>query len=192
MADAMSFSQFADYAIVAELRCGSDGSPYGIPELAVGSSYEDEDTARFMWDDDLTDGFDSGWVGMELEVSASGDVSWFVDHVMVAHTTAAFDEVLGFIFRVGVNTPDSTVSFRNIAAAFFVGESDATANQVVVQDDGTATTVGSTSPDAEDIVLMGPDGSGYQKARIFAEVRMQSPDLPTPTDLFGQVFVYTQ
>lgn len=190
---AMSFSAIDGYAVYADLRCGSNNLLSGVPELDVGASPDDENSGKIVWDSNLSDGFDSGWVSVELDINAAGgqgSVVWSVQNISVGYASQQFNEIDGFILRAGVSASGSIVSFRNVYAQFFWNGSDAQPAQTVIQDGATASTVGTTASDAEDIVLMGPDGSGYRKARVFAQVRMQSPSLPNPNDLFGQVFVY--
>jgi hypothetical protein len=186
----MSFSAIDGYAVYADIRCGSDGSTVGVPELAMGSSPEDQTTAKSCWDTSLLDGFDSGWVDVELDINSTGSIVWFVDGKCLTYDSPQFDEIQGVIFRAGVSTSDGTVSFRNLSGQFFRSDSDSQALQTASSDDGSVSTVGTSDSDCEDIVVVAPDGSGFQKARIFAQVRMQSPDLPNPTDLFAQFFIY--
>jgi hypothetical protein len=150
-------------------------------------------SARSCWDTNLLDGFDSGWVDVELDINTAGGtggIVWFVDGKCLTYDSPQFDDIQGVIFRAGVSAAESTVSFRNLSGQFFRSDSDSQALQTASADDGSVSTVGTSDPDSEDIVVVAPDGSGFQKARIFAQVRMESPDLPNPCDLFAQFFIY--
>jgi len=189
----MSFSNIDGYAIVANLSVGSDGSPLGIPELSVGTSPLDQSTGRVAWDPNLLDGFDSGWVHMELDVDArggAGSVLFKVGNTTVSYSSAAYSEIQGFILRAGVNTFAGSVSFRNVSAQFFRGSSAQGEMQMILGDEDSASTMGTGAADDEGLEVVAPDGGGFRYAKIFADVRMQSPFVVAPTALFGQVFIY--
>src|SRR5712691_9009971 len=166
----MSFSAIDGYAVVADLACG-DNSQTGIPELALGSSATDQVTDNLVWDSDLSDGFDTGWVQLEVDWDTSRQIALTVGDVKVAYNAGPYDDIYGFLLRAGVSAADSTVAFRNIKAQFFQGSN----MQTGVCDDGQATTVGTNQPDAEDILITIPEGGGFQSAKLFVQVRMQSP-----------------
>jgi hypothetical protein len=189
----MSFTAIDGYAVVCDLLVGSDGSPQGVPELSVGSSADNEKTGRLVWDQNLSDGFDSGWVHMEVDVNADGGpqgVLFIVGGVRLSYATPSFDDILGFILRAGVDTSAGSVTFRNIIGEFFrAGSTEA--DQVITTDDDSASTVGGKTTEAEGLAVVAPDGGGFRQAKVFADVRLQANHFVSPTDLFGQVFVYT-
>jgi hypothetical protein len=192
----VAFTDITDYAIVADLRCGANDAPFGQAEVGLGSSPDDETSARLCWDTDLSDGFDSGWVRVEFDVSVvDGTVSavWCVKGVEVTFDDpVACDQILGFMFRSGVCASGATASFRNVSGEFFATASATAPSQTVYVDDASATTAGADAPDdAEAIVTVAAEGSGFQKAKLFAEVRIDAPTLPAPCDLFAQAFLFT-
>ena len=184
----MSFTPIDGYAIVADLQCGDDDFG-GYPELGLGTS-ADQITADRIWDTDLSDGFDTGWVDVELDWSANGQITLNVGGTVISYDGGQYDDISGFVLRDGASAADSIVSFRNVSAQFFHSINGISIVQSAVADDATATTVGSTGTDAEDIVVAVPEGSGFRSAKLFAQFRMQSPDLPNRADLFGQIFIY--
>ena len=190
----MSFSAIDGYAIVADLRVGSNGHAPGVPELALGTGPEDQVTGRLRWDPNLSDGFDSGWVRMELLVDGGTGLSsivFSVNDVTLTYEGPHMDDILGFILRGGVSGADAAVSFQNVSAQFFVDDTDTTPVQTVYLDDSSATTIPGNETEAENIVMAAPEGSGFEKARLFADVRIQADYLPNPTDLFAQFFVFS-
>jgi hypothetical protein len=185
----MSFTPLDGYAIVADLRCG-DNALDGVPELGLESSSNEQVTADNVWDADPSDGFDSGWVNVEVDWNANGEIDFNVNGTVISYNGGPYDDFYGFVLRSGVSAADSTVAFRNVSAQFFHSVNGIDLAQVGVTDDAVATTAGNAQPDAESIVVTVPNGGGIKSARLFAQVRMQSPDLPNPTDLFGQIFIY--
>ena len=109
---------------------------------------------------------------------------------VLTYNGGAYDDFYGFVLRGGVSAADSSVAFRNVSAKFFQTVDGITRVQTGITDDAVATTVGSSQPDAEEILVTVPEGGGFRSAKLFAQVRMQSPDLPNPSDLFGQIFIY--
>src|SRR4051794_24558374 len=113
---AMSFSAIDGYAVYADLRCGSNDLLSGVPQLDVGASPDDESSAKIVWDSNLADGFDSGWVSIEFDINAAGGqggVVWSVQNISVAYASQQFNEIDGFLLRAGVSASGSTVSIRN-------------------------------------------------------------------------------
>jgi len=190
----MSFTAIDGYAVVCDLLVGSDGSSQGIPELSVGSSPFDEQTARMTWDPDMSDGFDSGWVHMEVDVNAAGGaqgVQFSVGGVTISYATPSFDEILGFILRAGVDTVGGSVVFRNITGEFFQAGSTRPDQVITTGDDGASTDGGIIkATQSEGLAVVAPDGGGFKEAKVFADVRLKANHIVGPTDLFGQVFVF--
>jgi hypothetical protein len=195
----MSFSAMDGYAICADLGVGSNSNDWGTPSLMVGSSPNDASAQQYQWDTDPSDGFDSGWVQVDLSVSSDGTTALSINdgERQVIYQGAPTGEIQWFALRAGLSGSDDTVSFRNIQFKFYDGPTDGVAAEIDTVDDISATTVGTsaaagtTDTDTEAIVEVGPEGSGYQKAVFSAQVRLQSAQQwPDPTELFGQVFVY--
>jgi len=129
---------------------------------------------------------------MELDINANGGaggVLFKVGGTTVSYNSPAFHDLQGFVFRAGVDTFLGSVNFRNISAEFFRGSSSPVEQTVWVDDEGAAT-VGDGAADAEGLVVVAPEGGGFRYAKVFADVRMQSPLVVAPTALFGQVFIY--
>ncbi len=192
----MSFSLIEDYAIVADLRAGGNGSAQGLPELAVGTDPDNESLGRFQWDSNTADGFDSGWVHLSLTIKASGGANSTVLNInngqeIVSFSGPQLDNLWGVILRAGDQGTDRTTSFRNLSALFYTNESDTTAHETDTMPDFSSTTSGSNPPaDAEAIIEDAADGVNFQKLTVFCDIRLQAPEAPGVLDLFGQLFIY--
>jgi hypothetical protein len=189
----MSFSAIDGYAICADLRVGSNSNDWGMPALLVGSTFDDAAADQYKWDANQSDGFDSGWVQVDLTMCSDGAATLSVNdgERQVSYQGAPTGEILWFALRAGLSGSDDTVSFRNIQFKFYNGATDGAAAEVDTLDDVSATTVGTSNADAEAIVEFGPEGCGYHKAVFSAQVRLQSAQQwPDPTELFGQVFMF--
>lgn len=195
----MSFTDITGFCILAELQYGSNGEASGASECDAGKSLESESTGRRKWALDTSDGVDSGWVPVQLVVNADSSnspVAWLVngaDPDPIAYTGATFGEILYFKLRAGVRNAGRRISFRNVSVSFYVNGSDSTAAESgQISNPPVASTLGQVDPvDAESIVEVGPENSGYRKATLSAEVRLESEDIPNATDIFGQLFVFT-
>jgi hypothetical protein len=195
----MSFTDITGFCVLAELQYGSNGAVPGTPECDAGKSSTSESTGRRQWAANTSSGVDSGWVPIQLVVNAdssSSPVAWTINGANpspIAYTGASFGEIVYFKLRAGVRNAGRRMSFRNVSVSFYVHGSDSTAAESgQVSSPPVASTLGETDPvDAESILDVGPENSGYRKASLSAEVRLESADVPDATDIFGQLFVFT-
>jgi hypothetical protein len=195
----MSFTNITGFCVLAELQYGSNGEVSGASECDAGKSADSESSGRRKWAADTSGGVDSGWVPIQLVVNAdsiNSPVAWAIDGAdpdPIAYTGASFGEILYFKLRAGVRNAGRRMSFRNVSVSFYINGSDSTAAEYgQISNPPVASTVGEVDPvDAENIVDVGPENSGYRKATLSAEVRLESEDVPDATDIFGQLFVFT-
>src|SRR5690348_1127511 len=119
----MSFSAMDGYAICADLCVGSNSNGWGTPSLMLGSSPDDAAAQPFQWDKDPSDGFDSGWVQVDLSVSSDGTAALAINNgeQRVIYQGAPTGEIQWFALRAGLSGNEDTVSFRNIQFKFYDG-----------------------------------------------------------------------
>ena len=195
----MSFTDITGFCVLAELQYGSNGAVPGTPECDTGKSADSESTGRRQWAANTSGGVDSGWVPIQLVVNAdstNSPVAWAINGASpdpIAYSGASLGEILYFKLRAGMRNAGRRMSFRNVAVSFYSHGSDPTAAESgQISNPPVASTVGEADPvDAESIVDVAPENSGYRKASLTAEVRLQSADVPDATDIFGQLFVFT-
>lgn len=68
-------STLSGFNTYAEMLVGSNNAPGGTAEFLIGASATNNTTGRKLWDSDLTDGFDSGWVDVVLTMPATSGPS---------------------------------------------------------------------------------------------------------------------
>jgi hypothetical protein len=201
----MPLSDVTGYCIFGLVRVGSNGAVPGTPECATGKSASSQSTGRRAWDSNLLDGLDSGWLPVTLTLNASGNATGGVEWVVGAsgsltttnYSGAKYGEILSVTLRAAVDGAGRRMSFRNTVVGFFTNQTDASPDEAITLSTGSnpvASTVGQSDPiDAEQIVEISPDGSGYVKIVVAAEVRLECVDhnLPGSQGIVGQVFVFT-
>jgi hypothetical protein len=193
--------QYSGYSVYADLKIGGNGQDETVSELAAGSSAGDTGFGHMKWDDDLSDGVDSGLVKVQL-VAGPGGVTWTVGNqppVQVADSVGG--DVLSLKVRAGVSGPDRQSSWSNLVASFYTSadaDPSQPQEQLTLSNSGSpaASTFGSTDPDAQadQATDITPEGSGYAKVILTAYVRIESLAkyiMPPPDAMFGDVYLYT-
>ncbi len=109
----MSFTAFDGYALYADLQVGSNSNDAGTPGLLVGDTPQDASANPFQWDINPTDGFDSGWVQVDLTVWSSGDSAGAVLSLNEGERQISYEggpcgEILWFAVRAGLSGTDDT------------------------------------------------------------------------------------
>lgn len=202
MADAAIYyndyiSEISGYSMYSELRIGSNGDPWGEAEIASGTSPEDAQFGRFVWDANLEDGFDGSMNGEliatldEQEQTAAG-VSQCGEEVLTYSSC-----VTGDIDRVQVRALAQTAGaaiWSNLQIQFFRGgilvDSYSSASGVFVDETAETGTVAS-----EAILEVSSQEADIDCVVISGEYRMfYDSTLITPgaTDLAGQFFVFLE
>jgi hypothetical protein len=193
----MSITDVSGFCISAKARVGSNGNVSGAAECLTGKA-TDVATGRKTWDSNLADGLDSGWVSVLLTLDASG-VKWEVNGASPTHIdySASWGEILSVTLQAAVDGANRKGSLRNVKIEFFTNSSDTVAGEIFDLDAATApvaNTMGLSNPiDAEQIAGFGPDGSGYKKLRVTAQVRLESTgtNLPGSEAIFAAIYVFT-
>jgi hypothetical protein len=193
----MSITPITGFCVLAKVKVGSNGNVLGAPECVTGISTE-VSNGRKTWDSNLADGLDSGWVPIALTLDAGG-AKWDVSGASPARIdyAASWGEIFRVTLQAAVDGAGRKFSFRNVVIGFFTHSSDTVPDEtigLVSPDVPVADTMGLNNPiDAEQITEVSPDGSGYKKVQVTADVRLQSTgtSLPGSEAVFGGIFVYT-
>jgi hypothetical protein len=197
-------SNISGYTVGAEAIVGGNGSLYGPTGYDIGGP-TDPTGARVQWDSNLSNGFSTGLVPVELHLRAGGgygSASWFVmgskpgDIVCDTDTFSTIDQVL---IRVGAAGQDTTAELSQLSVGFY-------SNGVLVdQENAGSIQASSTSPAgyAETDATITPDvggsndpnGSGISVDEVIITGYVQLSDtdpnfLPAPDQIFVQAFVF--
>jgi len=187
---------YSGYSVYAELKVGSNGSDEGVAETAAGDAVGNSGFGHTIWDEDVADGVDSGWVQVSLVAGPSG-VTWTVGNQAPVHVAdSVTGDILSLKVRAAVMGGDRQTSWRSLVANFFDSEnSTSPSEQVAIGRAGNpeASTVGAASDaEADRTADIWPDGSGYKMVQLTGSIRIQSlqAGLPNPESVFGQVYLY--
>lgn len=190
-------SQTSGYALYAEARLGGNGDVNGMPELVVGGDGEDASYERICWDDDLTDGFDSGNIADALTAAFNGSTATTqadraAGGVPVTFTQSSAGPIDHVELRA-MTQAAASARWSDVNIVFYRG--GVQMDQYSVVNGPSVDTIGATSDyTAESIFKIIPSGTDYDKVVISGTIRMtfNSPDvIPSGTDLALQAFVFT-
>jgi hypothetical protein len=112
------------YSVVGELQVGANGTPYGPVGYDVGNPADGFTGASAVWDKNLSDGFSTGWLPVELHVRAGGGdgaVTWYVDGTKygeVACDTDSFSTIDQVVVRVGASGQNTTAQWSQLSVKF--------------------------------------------------------------------------
>jgi hypothetical protein len=192
--------QYAGYSVYADLKIGSNGNDEGVSELTAADASGAAAYGHTTWDEDVSDGVDSGWVQVQLVAGPSG-VTWTVGNrppVQVADSVGG--EVLSLKVRAAVSGANRQSSWRDLVASFYdSADADLSQPQEQMMLARSRTPVASTmdaadpTAEADQVTDIIPEGSGYSKMMLTASVRIESLSgiIPSPDSMFGQVYLYT-
>jgi len=201
MADAAIFysnsiSEVGCYALYAEARLGSNGDPWGAPELVVGTSPDDAQYSRVTWDADLQDGFDSGEFSGVLETSVDAINEELAATAEMNQEPITFSTSFsGNIEKVQVRAltlAAAAVSWSEIRIEFYRNGvlADAYTNLAGISVDERS----ATGPvEAQAMLEVVPEAGEYDQVIISGSYRMvydSTAISPGETDLAGQFFVF--
>jgi len=193
MAAADSLSSLSTPSIYAELRAGGDGDPYGAAEYDVGGAGCEMTEGRTTWDDDLSDGFDSGNVTVGLQARADGEAT-----VAVADSTSGDVSASGgsignvgqVVVRLGVQGAQMQVRWNNLTVNFYRNGVLRESLSLAAPAQVTGT---DQAPVREELLTFVPSDTDDDEVVVTGAVRLTSsePDLqPDPNQIFSQILVY--
>lgn len=192
MTSSPDISSINGYSAVGEVRAGGNGDPYGSPEYDVGDGSTFTE-GRTTWTNDVSNGFDTGWVSVELDVRAGG-VTWNVANSTSGELTyddASYGTIGSVELRAAVQNSDMQCEWGNLAVSFYKG--GALQETMSTTDLVEADTFNSSSSTAETDCTFVPTNSDSDEVIITGRVRMDCSDAyiqPTDNDIFGQIFAF--
>lgn len=185
-----------NYLLYAAARYGTNGDFYPAPEMGCGGpGQEDEASMRRTWDPDLSDGFDSGYVSMSLDADlGDGIATWGVNGDLDGPVTYSFapgDTVASVRITAGTQVP-GTAEWSDLTITFY--DQDVQQDSITIADGPSVDTTQSTGGVGEQILVVTPDSTLYDRVSVSGTFRMtHAPDVyPAPSDLFGQIYIIPQ
>jgi len=187
------------FACFGTVQVGSNGAANGQPEVLCGGANtagSDVQTGRITWCDDLSNGFDSGWVSVCLTASAGGGngaVTFAVAGANpdpVVYSNATYGKISAVQVSSAVNAAGMKISWKQIVAKFYYQGNLVDTEPLPDPCQPVAdTTSGGTS--ANQVVVINPAAQA-DSVVVTGLVRLQSNGntLPNPQDIVGQIFAY--
>jgi len=198
----MSITTISGYAAFARAQIGSNGDSSGSPECFSGVSDTNCATGRKTWCADPSTAFDSGWVSVvwiATTAGGSGSIQFQVSGCSPGTINSAGTQggvINSVTVRAAVSGANRRASLRNVVATFFDNPGDTTpSDQVSLASTQApvASTLGQSDPvELEVIRALQPDGSGFGKVRVTADVRFEGtdPGLPSEDGLFADIYAF--
>jgi hypothetical protein len=191
-----SFQDISGYTMYSDVLFADDGDPNGIPGYDLGSSDEDNVGGFIVWQEDYSDGLDTGNVATSLTMPAGGGtnaVEWSVANG--ADGPLYFTRTYGAIRQVqilaGVALAGCKMTWNDVQVQFYKsGTLIETISPGSVVADGTS----STDPiSLEQITTVTPTANNNDMVVVSANVRLQANSGidPGEEDIFGAVYVFT-
>jgi hypothetical protein len=186
--------------VTGGVQVGSNGSGGGSPGVVLGQG-NNPSTANPTWDSNPSDGFDSGWVTVQMTASAGGGANGVTYSVIqpdgtttdVSYSGASYGTINTVQVQAAASAGNMKVSYRSVVVQYYQGD---TLVQTIVLPDAcapVADTTGAGAPSSASEVSDLPPGSpSNTKVVVTAQVRMQSPQTtpPPPTAITGQIFIF--
>jgi hypothetical protein len=191
-----SISTITGFCFYAEVLVGDDGGSGGPPEYDVGVSADNNTTGRTTWDGNYTNGFDSGWIPVELIIAANGGaggLSWAVDgggSGTLTYGGVTYGALQKIEIRAAIQAPAEFL-WRGIAVQF--RKAGVVTDTYSLKTGPQVNQTGATPPVAEEQILtITPAAQDNDSATISGQIRMvnASTSQPPPTAMFGQIFVF--
>ena len=182
------------------VRVGSNGASGGQPEVLCGGgdpSGADVATGRITWDSDLSDGFDSKWVSVQLTAGAggTGGVKFSVtgaDPNPVVYANARYGDITKVQVSSAVAKNGMKISWQQIAARFYRNGNLVDTQILPDPCQPVADTTSGGAASASQVVGIEPDALA-DSVVVTALVRLQATGtrLPGPQDILGQILVFS-
>lgn len=180
----------------AEARFGSNGGT-GTPEYDVGSTTSNAVSGRTVWDSDLSNGLNSGWINVSLDAEAGGGsnaVSWTVTGgtvVPLLFSGVTYGIIDNVQIVAAVQFP-AQMLWRSVLVKFYKAGVliESFSERVGPQVD----TTGATPPVAKEQVLtVVPAQTDNDKVVITGQIELvcAAGIYPGPNDIFAQIYVVT-
>jgi len=179
---------------VAEAQVGGNGSG-DPPEFDISDMDDDGVDGSVCWDEDLSDGFDSGWVPAVLDAEpGGGGITWTITvggPQPLTYSGFSYGSMLGVAIRAAVQT-SAMSAWRQISVQFF--KSGALTDSYSLRSGPQVNLHGASLPVAgEQILTVAPIADTNDKVIVSGQFRFTnaSTSPPDPEDMFAQIFVQT-
>lgn len=195
LATSSSISDITGYCVSAEARAGSNGQSGDTPELIVENSIGTSVNGSRVWDTDLSNGFDSMWVGVLFSAAAGGGdgaEQWSVaqgNPSPLIFSSVTYGSIQQVRIRAAVQAPAKAL-WQFITVAFYKNgvQTEALTPRHSPQVDAT-----SMSPPvaAEQILTVRPSKTDNDSVTIAGQISLVNPATTPPNadDMFCDVFV---
>jgi hypothetical protein len=190
-----SISTISDFCFYAEALVGGDGGSGGPPEYDVGVAADNNSTGSITWDGNYVNGFDSGWIPVELVVSAgggTGGLRWLVTSGspdLITYDGVTYGTIQQIRIRAAVQAPAKFL-WRGIAVQF--SKAGTVTDSFSLRTGPQVDKTGATPPVAqEQILTITPAASDNDAVTISGQIRLvnAATTQPSPTAMFGQIYV---
>jgi hypothetical protein len=183
-------------ALYAKLRVGSDvgadGTTSGDPNYELGDGSGTGGSAFYNWDNNLTDGFDSGSMSVNFRAASSGAESLSVGSgPLITYSGSSFSSIGGVIIDAGVEIP-AEVRWSSISVKFYRSGVLQETDLIGVGPDANTVSTPAT-PAAQQTLTVTSTHSGINKVIVSGTVQMTAPagTIPGQNDMFANVYVQT-
>ena len=182
------------YWLFGEARFGGNGVSWMPPELVVGTGPDDMSGGRITWDEDLSDGLNSGQVAIEFDVDlTSGDATLEASNGG-SSSPASFSGSSGgvaigsIVIRAGTQV-HAEVSWSNLTITCWNG--DVASESVSISAGAQVDTTNSTTGVGEQMLVVEPKENYFDRVTVSGTLSFQASSAVCPswTDLFGQIYI---
>jgi len=178
------------YAIYADLCVGDNGSGNADPTYSLLNSAGDMNGDYYTWDNNTSDGFDTGNVQVAFGASSSGGASLSTDSSpSTGLSSACFNTVGSVDIIAGVQIPGEA-QWSNINIAFLRnGVTEETLS--IGSGPHVDTRATPNSPNQEQILVATPSHTDCNQVKVSGTIRMNTNPgvIPGPSDIFCDVAI---
>jgi hypothetical protein len=178
------------YAVYADVCVGSNGSGTDSPAYSLLNSVGDMNGDYITWDNDYSNGFDTGSVPFSFNATSSSGTSLSVNaSPWTSLSSASFNTVQSVEIVAGVQIPGEAV-WSNIAVTFL---KDGVAQETVSIANGPHVDTRTTpnNPNREQVLYVSPSRTDCNQVRVGGVIRMDTSSgvIPGPSDIFCDVAI---
>ena len=182
-------SDLSGYRLFGDVRFGSNGSVYLPPALALGSSSSDCVGEHVMWDDNLSDGVDTDVMGIQVAADLTAGTAQLSTGGAFTQYSGTTGGTIGEVIIRAATTVPGTITWSSVSVQF--GDGNTPGETLFLSSEVIANNMAGQNEAAEQILVITPTNTNYDRVVVSAEFRMQvAPGVcPGPTDIFGQVLI---
>ncbi|MFI5380489.1 MAG: hypothetical protein ACHRHE_14425 [Tepidisphaerales bacterium] len=186
-----SITDITGYCLYSEACMGDNGDPWGVPGITSGTATEETGYAIMTWDDNLSDGLDSGVIGFTFTADmAGGSMSWAVGGADPVTYSGSLGSGIGEVdIQAGVLGSGMAFTFSSVTLRFY--NNNTLVDTETISSGPAVNTIGAqTSSPAESLAVVTPEAS-CNKVVVTGNIRLQAAQgtYPGATDIFGQIFI---